>query len=898
VNNVSCYELKQVHRIQSESFDGAAVAEIQRRFDEFLEQDEILCKLISKLKRLSIEAVVFGGWVRDQYSSIVNGDAVKSKDIDIVVRIPKGKKLEEILSEYKHDVTIFGGIVIESTTSKIDIWNLEDTWLIKERNLNCCFTTLPTTTVFSINSVVFFPSQIHGQGKIVGAGFESAIANRELAFTSDRIPFPEFQVVRALVYSQKLSLRLNEEVEGFIVDICKSPFVAKKVRDGVLAYCPEIYQSNAIRQFSEILLKNCIVHPDQSLFFSHCWGVFEGGGVRAAALAGAYESAINSGVNFGRVAGTSAGSIVAALVASGADSNYVIKNLMSKDFKEFIRHPLKKDNVFGLDKIPRFFSNVLPGNVGKLVGVLRNSGVYSSEEVQAWVDKVLSEYLNIPIPVKFSDLKLPLYVVASDIAGGKPRVWCKEKTPNESVAFAVRCSCTIPFFFQPVSDGSSVLVDGGMVSNLPSWVFSSEARGNSTRVLCFRLSEDEVSKLDDVFDYIQRLISTIINSGTTIQLQLQNNIYAVDIPTGNIKATDFDVLDEVKKSTLRQSGFDSVAKFIAQERIYVGSRPENMLYRGFDEKLLLLVQYLYESRKDVVILSSNSYWVYFIFPALVFALKRGISISVLIKSVKYDDYPEHEKYRRGLLDSFGVSLIEVDALPFEGFIVDRIGDEAIAVVSSANGVVGQDYKYDEERISVYSRRVNDSSIISALVKQVECDLSVRAASSVIELTSVDSKVIFDKLKNVHQYRNAEFKCEDVPVSGDLLTLDLHVKEYKLLQVAHLFEMYRDFKVAEFSAARFESSLGGSSIVTPPVLERIGNDLIIIEGHTRFYYALRNGISSIKSVIVERVGSPLPAIPRPLSTLNLASDTIIFQNQFDGLNSSCVRNIEQALHPID
>ncbi|HBX1505276.1 TPA: hypothetical protein MHN48_26815, partial [Klebsiella pneumoniae] len=54
----------------------------------------------------------------------------------------------------------------------------------------------------------------------------------------------------------------------------------------------------------------------ETIYFSYCWGVFDGGGVRGAAHAGAYYAARNAGISFERVAGTSAGSIVAALIAA------------------------------------------------------------------------------------------------------------------------------------------------------------------------------------------------------------------------------------------------------------------------------------------------------------------------------------------------------------------------------------------------------------------------------------------------------------------------------------------------------------------------------------------------------------------------------------------------------
>jgi predicted acylesterase/phospholipase RssA len=46
-------------------------------------------------------------------------------------------------------------------------------------------------------------------------------------------------------------------------------------------------------------------------------GVFEGGGVRGVALAGAAAAALDHGFRFARAVGTSAGALVGSLVAAG-----------------------------------------------------------------------------------------------------------------------------------------------------------------------------------------------------------------------------------------------------------------------------------------------------------------------------------------------------------------------------------------------------------------------------------------------------------------------------------------------------------------------------------------------------------------------------------------------------
>ena len=154
------------------------------------------------------------------------------------------------------------------------------------------------------------------------------------------------------------------------------------------------------------------------------------------------------------------------------------------------------------------------------------------------------------------------------------------------------------------------------------------------------------------------------------------------------------------------------------------------------------------------------------------------------------------------------------------------------------------------------------------------------------------------LKKIPQYQYSKFSFESVQLSDHLLTLDLHVKEYKLAQVTQLAESFRRSNIELFSPATFRVGAEVDSIVTSPVLERVGGNLVIIEGSTRFYYALKNNIQSIKAIVISGVSKPLPAKTRPISMLNLASDTIDRSGLFEDLDKNQIREIESVVHPVD
>src|ERR1700686_5354739 len=116
------------------------------------------------------------------------------------------------------------------------------------------------------------------------------------------------------------------------------------------------------------------------------------------------------------------------------------------------------------------------------------------------MDDRLAELLpHASRPVKFKDLPRPTWVVATDLAGRRPKVWSSVDTPDESVALAVRCSSSIPIFFEPPELGNDLYVDGGMLSNLPAFVFANRATNPQAlggRILAFRLAGDESYEKD------------------------------------------------------------------------------------------------------------------------------------------------------------------------------------------------------------------------------------------------------------------------------------------------------------------------------------------------------------------------------------------------------------------
>lgn len=201
-------------------------------------------------------------------------------------------------------------------------------------------------------------------------------------------------------------------------------------------------------------------------------GVFEGGGAKGVAYAGALQAVRDRHIWFEAVAGSSAGAITAALVAAG---------LTPKD--------VEGQTVQALDSAR---TRLWPG----LRRLRRLTGYFPKPRLHAWLEDVLARQVErltgAPVtgPVTFSHLYqasgIELNVVAADLTLRRQIVFNDEYTPNCQVADAVVASAAIPFGFASSdlklhgADGDGrpwvhTLVDGGVWSNFPMFVFTDAA---------------------------------------------------------------------------------------------------------------------------------------------------------------------------------------------------------------------------------------------------------------------------------------------------------------------------------------------------------------------------------------------------------------------------------------
>lgn len=309
-------------------------------------------------------------------------------------------------------------------------------------------------------------------------------------------------------------------------------------------------------------------------------GVFEGGGVKGLALVGALlefagdpAARIDTWVN---VAGTSAGSIIAALLACGKTP---------PDLEQLLRAtPYASFQDWG------------PGGeiIGGALNLARHHGLAHGEVFRKWMDAQLggATFAAVkadPPPAEGSPYRLrmiaaditrkEMLVLPDDLAGYRDPQTGKAFDPDTfAIANAVRMSMSIPYFFQPVvlvhdqTDLPSTIVDGGILSNFPVWIFDTQRTQPKRPTFGFRLVggrgvggglEHVVESLGWPVQMGVEIFHTATDAWDERFMSHSTVVRTCAVSAGQIGTTDFDLTPE-QQDWLVASGRDAARRFLAQ----------------------------------------------------------------------------------------------------------------------------------------------------------------------------------------------------------------------------------------------------------------------------------------------------------------------------------------------
>jgi NTE family protein len=308
-----------------------------------------------------------------------------------------------------------------------------------------------------------------------------------------------------------------------------------------------------------------------------CDLVCEGGGVKGIGLAGAYAGLEAAGYRVKRAAGTSAGAITAALIAAGYTAAEVREIVLALDFRQF-------EDKGWEDRIPLLHNPL---------SLLLDQGIYEGERFHDWlrgllIEKEVFTFRHLRTGSDDPRYAYRLQVVVSDLSARELLVLPRDAAklgldPDKlEVALAVRMSMSIPIFFEPVriqngrTNWEHVLVDGGMLSNFPVWLFDSDGppeiptfglllvEPDPRTPITERLPKPEHSPrgAKGLVQLLSGMVHTMLEAHDRMYVEKEQYARTIGIPTLGVGTTEFAIPPE-RAQALYASGEKAATDFLA-----------------------------------------------------------------------------------------------------------------------------------------------------------------------------------------------------------------------------------------------------------------------------------------------------------------------------------------------
>ena len=238
--------------------------------------------------------------------------------------------------------------------------------------------------------------------------------------------------------------------------------------------------------------------------------VLSGGAARGLAHVGVLKALEEQGIHIDAIAGTSMGAVIGGLYASGYKIDELEKLALSIDWKDALSDaPDREDVPFRRKQDDRDFlikqklSFRDDGSLGLPLGVIQG------QNLSLLLESLLAHSSDIR---DFDKLPIPFRAVATDIVNGEKVVFRKGHLPQ-----VIRASMSIPAVFAPVEINGQLLVDGGMVDNIPVDV-AREMGVDIVIVVDIGTPLRGRKELSTVFDILNQSITLMTRTNSEVQL--------------------------------------------------------------------------------------------------------------------------------------------------------------------------------------------------------------------------------------------------------------------------------------------------------------------------------------------------------------------------------------------
>jgi len=227
--------------------------------------------------------------------------------------------------------------------------------------------------------------------------------------------------------------------------------------------------------------------------------IFEGGGIKGLSYVGALKELEENNIidleNIKYVGGTSAGAIVATLIASEHSTSDM--------------HDILFNTNWGKFKDGRFMSNIFR--------LINQFGFYKGNYLEKFIESILYKKFNKK-NVTFIELyqltKKHLKIIGTNLSRSEIVYMDYILTPDMPIAKGVQISACIPIVFKPVKYANDLYIDGSLLKNLDTCLFSTEPNVNG---IAFDLIDDVIHPDKKLTDYILSIIQMLVTHVNKIE---------------------------------------------------------------------------------------------------------------------------------------------------------------------------------------------------------------------------------------------------------------------------------------------------------------------------------------------------------------------------------------------
>lgn len=194
-------------------------------------------------------------------------------------------------------------------------------------------------------------------------------------------------------------------------------------------------------------------------------------------------------IKIANISGVSVGSMVAALYAVGYTPEELSDILFNMDFDYLIRDSY----------LPYF----------RLYGYF---GMYEASRLEEFIEKLIRQKTHIK-HCTFSQIKMNLNIIATNLNYQRPVIFSKENTPEMVISKAVRMSISYPGIITPILHDGDYYGDGGEFMNYPIIMFEDLEETIGVTFASHNENSDGTLKhkipIHNIYDYVRSLAFTM-----------------------------------------------------------------------------------------------------------------------------------------------------------------------------------------------------------------------------------------------------------------------------------------------------------------------------------------------------------------------------------------------------